>query len=122
MYALADKYGVFGLKTLAVQKFRAQFQREPWPCNGQILSIRCESLLEAIRVIWESTPEGDKGLRGMVLGIVTTPAHKYTGVLGEISEMNIWSTLQSLKGFRELMLEVPSFGADVLARENLKFV
>ncbi len=56
IYALADKYGIQGLKTLAAEKFHVQ-AREHWD-NPEFP--------QAMHEVYESTPDNDRQLRDIV--------------------------------------------------------
>lgn len=59
MYAIAEKYGVSGLKTLALQRFES-LVAETW---------NSFDFLDAIREIYSSTIDTDRGLRNVVIHI-----------------------------------------------------
>ncbi|KAI9791658.1 MAG: hypothetical protein M1835_000209 [Candelina submexicana] len=57
IYALADKYGIHGLKTLAAEKFRVQ-AREHWDDP---------EFPQAMHEVYETTPDNDRHLRDTVI-------------------------------------------------------
>lgn len=57
MYAMGEKYGIQGLKTVAVAKFKGQGPRQ----------MTKSSLITATMIAFTSTPESDKDLREAVL-------------------------------------------------------
>lgn len=60
MYALADKYGIHGLKDLARTKFAAAASNH-WDCSGFPL---------AMQTVFTTTPDDDNGLRDVVINIL----------------------------------------------------
>jgi hypothetical protein len=57
VYALAEKYGIMGLKALARKKFASQVKEH----------ISSEELPLAMQEIYESTVDSDRGLRDVVI-------------------------------------------------------
>jgi len=91
MYAIADKYDIPGLKRLAILKFRG-LTNASW---------KTPAFPEAIKAIYETTPDSDRGLRDVVLK--KSVEHSKTLFKAET-------------GFKEMLQEAPSFASD-LAKE-----
>jgi hypothetical protein len=90
VYALADKYDVRGLKAFSSKKFKNSLAT-PW--SSEVFS-------EIIRVVYESTPSTDRGLRS----IVTETARKRGNCLMDCTE------------FRVLLESAPDFTIDLLQK------
>ncbi|KAI4199161.1 MAG: hypothetical protein LQ350_004791 [Teloschistes chrysophthalmus] len=60
VYALADKYDVKDLKNLAIAKFQRSKDWEGW---------EDEDILTILRIVYETTPRTDRGLRDEILKI-----------------------------------------------------
>lgn len=88
VYTLAEKYGIRSLKILAREKFD---QMSDNACDIDVLCL-------AIKEIYTSTPDSDRGLRDKVCDIVESNA----------------KLLLSQPSFRALMLEVNEFTVEML--------
>lgn len=66
MYAMGEKYGIPGLKTLAVANFQKSFIR-----------IHHAGLAAGIIIAYKSTPEADKALRNQILLLLDLYARHY---------------------------------------------
>lgn len=62
IYAIAEKYFVAGLKELAMEKFKAA-------CTS---SWDDAAFPVAVNIVYQTTPESDLGLRGVVLDTITS--------------------------------------------------
>lgn len=87
MYAVADTYGVLGLKRLANQKFRDAV-REYWDSS---------EFVKSIKVVYTSTPSEDQGLRQEVNRVLVNRRE-----------------LLDKPEVKNVMKEVPGLAADVL--------
>ena len=65
VYAIAEKYTIPALKELAKQRF----------CNWAEHNWSCPDFHTVAREIFESTPSHDRGLRGVVIGLVAKHMH-----------------------------------------------
>lgn len=71
MYAMGEKYGVPGLKALAVAKFLAAIRGTN------------DGLTAAIMIAYSATPESDRGLRNVIIEIL----HHYCKVFEDVDEI-----------------------------------
>ena len=60
VYAMAEKYEIMSLKELAKSKMAEAIKRGNW---------FLESFVQALQVIWATTPESDRGLRDQVIPV-----------------------------------------------------
>jgi len=90
VYCLADRYMMAALKQLAKDKFEAAV-KTGWSMDDFLL---------AVDVVYSSSPEGDRGLRDLVVEVSSS---------GE----NLEKLLKSV-GFRNLLSEKPGFAADII--------
>lgn len=88
VYSLADRYMIPALKHLAKDKFATAI-KTGWSMDDFLL---------AVDVVYSSSPEDDRGLRDLVVG-----------VSGENLEMLLKNT-----GFQNLLGEKPKFAADII--------
>ncbi|KAK3356342.1 BTB/POZ protein [Lasiosphaeria hispida] len=94
VYSLADKYVIPTLKNLAKEKFQAAI-KTGWGMDD---------FPTAVAEVYNSTPEGDRGLRDLVL---------------EISGTNIKTLVQN-GGFRNILRETPAFATDIIVSGAVK--
>ncbi|CAD0095351.1 unnamed protein product [Aureobasidium mustum] len=66
MYAMGEKYGIPGLKSLAVAKFRRAYA-----------GATHTGLAASLVIVYKSTPESDKGLRSLLLGLLSIYGRRY---------------------------------------------
>ena len=67
MYGLGDFYGIRSLKWVAAGKFKA-LMRSWYPLVDKSLpSAKLLAFVRAIRIVYETTPEHDRGLRDFVI-------------------------------------------------------
>lgn len=98
LYGMGEKYGIHGLKGIASEKFADVLNHEI-VVNWEIKSmITADALITAVKCIYGTTPESDKGLRDQVLG----HAKRYLKSLLPIEE------------FRAILAEVPEFAYQLL--------
>ena len=88
VYCLADQYMMAALKHLAKDKFEAAI-KTGWAMDDFLL---------AVDVVYSSSPEGDRGLRDLVVGV---------------SGDNLEKLLKNV-GFQNLLSEKPKFAADII--------
>ncbi|KAF2417106.1 hypothetical protein EJ08DRAFT_703502 [Tothia fuscella] len=62
MYALADFYGIQGLKELAKEKYR----------TAMVISWKTKEAVKSMELAWNSTPSDDRGLRDIVVRTVVS--------------------------------------------------
>lgn len=67
MYGMGDKYGIHGLKGIASEKFATTLKLPEWHAEWTCSKVSIGSLATAIKCIYDSTPESDKGLRDQIL-------------------------------------------------------
>ncbi|KGM92221.1 uncharacterized protein PADG_11759 [Paracoccidioides brasiliensis Pb18] len=92
MYAIGEKFGISGLKSLAKEKLEG---------DGDIHLIWCgRTFYSVVQVIYGTTYSGDRGLRDVIVGF----AHQ-----------NI-TALKTRLEFEETLEEFPSFTRDLLWR------
>ena len=92
MYAMADKYSIWGLQSLAKAKFKENASTG-WNDDHVLFSL-------AIREVYESTPEQDRGLRE----IVVETARKHIKQLRDRGDFN--KVLKEVHQFtHDLLLE-----------------
>ena len=69
MYTLAENYDLKNLKNLAETKFRTSLQHfKPNVTQASPVDSTLTGVLEVIQVIYNTTPENDRGLRDIVVG------------------------------------------------------
>jgi hypothetical protein len=88
VYAIADKYGIPGLKDLSRKKFR----------DCLVGDWDNDSFSNVIRFVYKSTPEQDRGLRKEVVAVAKRHIHK----------------LRDRVEFKTTQREVPDFTLDLL--------
>ena len=88
VYCLADQYMMAALKHLAKDKFEAAI-KTGWAMDDFLL---------AVDVVYSSSPEGDRGLRDLVV---------------KVSGENLEKLLKNV-GFQNLLSEKPKFAADII--------
>lgn len=109
VYALADKYGIGDLKDMAKTKFSA-LAKEEWP-QSQVFA-------HAAGLVYETTPDQDKGLRDAVVETVTAHHRDMLEVeeVQNLLESEPKLMLEVLKNIsrqlHELYVGVPSAGDD----------
>ena len=101
MYGMGDKYGILGLKGVASEKFAATLKLPEWHAEWTCSEVSVGSLATAIRCIYDSTPESDKGLRDQIL--------KY-------AKLHL-KRLLTLEDFKAVLAEVPEFSYQLLVQE-----
>ena len=68
LYSMGEKYGINGLKGIASEKSAVVFKQREWSVPWNSPNISIGALGTAIKRIYDTTPESDKGLRDQVLG------------------------------------------------------
>ena len=101
MYGMGDKYGIHGLKGIASEKFAATLKQPEWHAEWTCSEVSIGSLATAIKCIYDSTPESDKGLRDQIL--------KY-------AKLHL-KRLLSLEDFKAVLAEVPELSYQLLVQE-----
>ena len=94
MYRVGDKYGIQGLKDLTAEMFATTLG---WDTE----CIDAQALAALIRLIYDSTPESDQGLRHHVLGYAKRHLKH----------------LLAMEDFKNVLMEVPEFTYQLLAQE-----
>ena len=94
MYRMADKYGIHGLKDLSSETFAFTLEVYTKP-------ISARALTSLIRLVYDSTPEPDEGLRRPVLAYAK---HHLKDLL-------------SLEDFKTMLVDVPEFTYQLLVQE-----
>lgn len=97
MYAIADKYDMPGLKRLALLKFTALVNA----------SWRTAAFPTAIKAIYETTPDSDRGLRDVV--IKKSAEHSQT-------------LFKAANGFKDMLQEAPGFASDLAERLSETYI
>lgn len=105
MYGLGEFYGIRSLKWVAADKFKTLIELWSQRVCGSISSPNLLAFIQAIKVVYTTTPHDDRVLRDSVIRFVPEHLHAMFG----------------LEEFRELVDEVPefeeeAFGEDVLGR------
>jgi hypothetical protein len=90
VYAIADKYFIQGLKVLSKKKFRKSLE----------LRKDSKTISNAVRIVYTSTPDADRGLRSVITDIV-----KECG-----------NSLLENEDFKTMLTAVPEFALDLLYR------
>lgn len=103
MYGMGEKYGIDGLKGIAAEKFAATLRQPEWhdEWTRQGSDVCVGALATAVKCVYDSTPESDRGLREQVLAY----AEVYLG------------RLLVLEDFKVLLEEVPKFAYQLLVGE-----
>ena len=101
LYSMGEKYGINGLKSIASEKFAVVLKQREWimPWNSPNISIG--ALGTAIRRIYDTTPESDKGLRDQVLGY---------------AKLHLKGLLTQ-EDFKVLLAEIPEFSYQLLVQQ-----
>lgn len=106
LYAMGDRYGIFGLKAIAQKKFEVTLGK--WHCDWRDKGIDSESagdLAAAVETIYSLTVDSDEGLR---LPIVYFLRRRLSSLLEQT-----W--------FKDLLLKVPELSIQLLTQAvNLK--
>lgn len=102
LYGMGEKYGIQGLKGIVSEKFAAILQRPVYVIDGEKVSMTdTKALGKAIKCIYDTTPESDKGLRDQVLRCVKRRL----------------KLLLSMEEFKAVLAEVPDFSYQLLVQE-----
>ncbi len=105
MYAVADKYGIPGLKSLSLQKLNSALQD-----TSRVASLlgytpkMTEEFMEAVQAVWTLTPESDNGVRAVLLDHALTNKE----------------TLLQTEKFKLVIQQVPQFACDLLAQPQIR--
>lgn len=75
VYALAEKYDIQSLKSIASKKFKLECETH-WDCIG---------FIDAIREVYSNTPDHDRGLRDVV--VETIRAHQELLDMGQVKSV-----------------------------------
>lgn len=102
LYGMGEKYGIQGLKGIVSEKFAAVLLHPRYLVDGKSVSmINAKDLGKAIKCIYDTTPESDKGLRDQVLRYAKR-----------------WlKLLLSMEVFKAVLAEVPDFSYQLLVQE-----
>jgi hypothetical protein len=99
VYAIAERYGIPDLKALAKERFRECSQTN-WAC------VEFPSI---IRVVFESTPSSDSGLRDIVPQLVVEHADEFIENADFLSLVEgngqLWRTQKAVGTYRKSMIE-----------------
>lgn len=102
MYGIGAKYGIDGLKSVASEKFAAVLQQPGTVVEWKFRStITITAFITAVKRVYGTTPESDKGLRDQVLG----HAKRH---LKQLLPMEV---------FKVVLAEVPEFAYQLLVLE-----
>lgn len=101
MYSIGEKYGIDGLKNVASESFAALLEQREWHTGWNSSGISIGSLGLAIKHVYSSTPESDRGLRDQVVGYVKTHLEP----------------LLSLEEFKMVLAEVPQLSYQLLVQD-----
>ena len=93
MYGLGDFYGIRGLKWVAAGKFKALMRSWHSLVDKPLHNSRLRAFIRAIRIVYTTTPEHDRGLRDFVIDQLP----------------GLFRGLFRLEEFKELVDEVPAF-------------
>lgn len=93
LYGMGEEYGIHELIGIASQKFAVILRHGEYLVDGQYFSmINVKALGEAIKCIYKTTPESDRGLRDQVLGYAKRclknilPSEVFKAVLAEVPQ------------------------------------
>ena len=89
MYALLEKFDITGLKNVAVVKF------EQLATKTRVRDL--QSFVESIPIVYSSTPDSDRRLRDVAIGIIKASP----------------SSFVRKRSFKKVISEVPDFGWDL---------
>lgn len=93
MYAMGDKFGIVGLKRLAIENFEAAFD--------SLESTNLDLFLQVVPQIFSSTPDTDDGLRSL-------------SVMLPLTRKGCYKRLVNLPDFRSVILKTPQFAWGLL--------
>ena len=97
MYGLGDFYGIRSLKWVAAGKFR-ELMQSWYPLGEESLrSSKLRAFIRAIRIVYTTTPEHDRGLRDFVIDQLPS----------------LFRGLFRLEEFKKLVDEVPGFKEEI---------
>ena len=99
MYAIGDKYGTWGLKKLAAQKFETAF------CSSMDTDATKAgaALMAVIPAVYSSTPDSDRELRDLAISLT-------------LSTKQVYRSNTSTPDFKSLVTQVPDFAVDLVQR------
>lgn len=101
MYSIADKYDIPSLKDKAVEKFDVDIAICEIQAHESMKSLTVASpvddLIEAIPLIYNSTPDGDRGLRDCAAVVV---------IYG-------WKVFRNHPGLQNLIAAAPEFSREI---------
>ncbi|KAM0804340.1 hypothetical protein BDR22DRAFT_835671 [Usnea florida] len=101
MYALGDFYGVRSLKWVAKGKFK-RLMRSWYPLvDNTMHSAKLRAFIQAIRVVYTTTPEHDRGLRDFVVELLP----------------GLFRGLVEMEEFKGLVDEVTAFREEAFDRD-----
>ena len=92
MYALGDEYGILDLKEEALWKFKRTMEAK----KGH--EDELESVIEAMPIVYTTTPSSDRGLRDAVVAFGAKNLER----------------IKDLSGFESVVAQVPSYIVEVL--------
>ena len=93
MYGLGDFYGIRSLKWVAAGKFKKLMQSWYPLVDKSLPSSRLKAFIRAIKIVYKTTPEHDRGLREFVIDQLPS----------------LFRGMFTLEEFKELVDEVPAF-------------
>ena len=96
MYALADKYGMSGLKHIAIRKFDKTYNHEVH--EKMTDPEKAGGIIPVISFVYSSTSKSDRSLRDLV----------------STSIWDLWPEIRDLPEFEVLISEQPQFMIDVI--------
>lgn len=100
MYALADKYGIKGLKKHVVRKMKLALS---WAESFASKSAVASNLAVLIPIVYNTTPDKDRGLRDCIVPFAFT----------------FWRELSTLKSFKDILLATPVFVIDMVGKVDM---
>lgn len=95
MYAMGDKFGIVGLRRLAMEKFEVGFD--------SLVDTKLGLFLRVIPQIFSTTPETDDGLRGLAVSLPLTRKGCYKRLAG-------------LPDFKSVILKTPEFALGLIVK------
>lgn len=100
MYATGEKYGIEGLKLLALEKFEAAFDSIVFDPEA---ATNLGQFLQVLPKVYSSTPDTDDGLRQLA-------------VMLPLTRQNSYKSLTDLPEFKSTIFQTPEFALRLISK------
>ena len=115
MYVLVDQLCIWGLKKIALEKFRSAFKILETSEDAADFQKCSEDLLEAVPFVYSSTTDKDCALR---IGLIRLTV-RYFNPRQHHEDRCVWYFMRKRKNLRAVVCAVPGFAVDLLRSPRL---